>query len=510
MNHPDPFPSPVSVPFADSRDGERLLALLAGSLGFTWVADFLFWNSHLGLSVGLFSLLLAGAVLVLRKPKGEALPWTTLTLLSLAAVQSAIEVSLSNILVLTALLLYVGGRSSFPQLSSVWSQVSEAAFAVLRAPARWPWLCGALAKSELVHVGLDTVTADRASRSVQILAPAIGLGVVFTLLFARGNAIFADLLQRGSHLVLAWLLDFDFSIARLLLWCLVSSVVLALLQPPESPGKRWWRRELGLFPRTDVRTAVWQSAAVLLTLNALFFLVNTIDAVFLWMHAARPADVSFSAYVHQGVYSLILAALLSGAVLIVIFQQIRSVAGSRTLKILALVWIAQNLLLLAAVAWRLKLYVDAYDLSELRVYVGCFLLLVTAGFVLLIRHILQLGELHRLIWRNAVCAFAMFFLIQFCDVANWVARANFHRWQSNPERPLDLKYLSSLGAGAWPTLVNLAGHSRSPAMAAEARSHLQKIADAEQQRIGRADWRAWQARRDLRSRWLISEANRWR
>jgi len=56
---------------------------------------------------------------------------------------------------------------------------------------------------------------------------------------------------------------------------------------------------------------------------------------------------------------------------------------------LALAWIVQNVILVAGVFMRLKLYVDAYLLTQDRVYVAVFLCLVLAGYGFLVLRVLN-------------------------------------------------------------------------------------------------------------------------
>jgi len=261
--------------------------------------------------------------------------------------------------------------------------------------------------------------------------------------------------------------------------------------------------------RADRGVAIWQSCAVFAVLNVLFFVVNTIDVIYLWSRTALPGNVSFSAFVHQGVYSLIFAVLLSAAVIAVVFQQEVNVTRHRALKTLAWVWIAQNLLLIAGVFLRLKLYVDAYQLSELRVYVGCFLLLVTVGFGLLALHVWRSGNLSTLIWRNTIATFVLFFIVQFPDVADWVARFNVEQWRREPGRTLDLAYLEALGPGAWPSLCAVASSKgANAATTVHAQQIVERIASGQIDRRMNSDWRSYQARRELLSRGLIDAAAR--
>jgi hypothetical protein len=424
-------------------------------------------------------------------------------LLAASAAQTAVEVSLSNLIVLAALLLTLLGEAQFRALPTRWARLVEAQMALLRAPARWFWLRRAVEVAMAVAPPRGTLLA-RPGRLVQMAAPALILGLVFALLLGAGNAVFGDWMERAGAGIRAWLAGFDLSLLRLVFWATAATLALGLLRPPRRPAAAWaWAGAIPRWTRRDAGLALWQSAGVLLVLNAMFFAVNTIDALYLWADAALPPGVGYSAFVHQGVHSLIAAVVLSGAVLALMFQQGAEVVRSRLLRWLALAWIAQNVVLIGGVCLRLWLYVEAYRLTEPRVYVGCFLLLVATGFALLALHVLRGMGLGWLLRANLAACFALFFALQFADVAGFVARFNHARWEARPERSLDLGHLAELGPSAWPVLAAVAEQDRAPLLAADARGLLARIAAGERDRLARQDWRSAQLRRDALARWVI-------
>ena len=235
--------------------------------------------------------------------------------------------------------------------------------------------------------------------------------------------------------------------------------------------------------------------------------MNTIDAAYLWQQAKLPEGVSFSTFVHTGVYSLIFATLLSAGEKETMFHQSIEIVRSRGLKALALLWIAQNLVLIAGVFLRLKLYVEAYQLSELRIYVGCFLLLVTAGFGLLAWHVVRDGTLGTLVFRNVLATFALFFVLQFPDVAGYVARFNVNQWRHDSHRMLDTDCLESLGPGGWTALCAVASQADAlrPGVA-DAKARVHRLAASEAERSNQSDWRSYQVRRAAADQLLLRTA----
>jgi hypothetical protein len=499
---------PIVVP------SERVLPVLSISIILAGSADFLFWEQPPGASIALFACLSALTLFALpgsgTRSRSAQIGGALLLASSLATL---LEVSFSNVVVLSTLLAVIMGERHFRALPAGWARWSEAIAAWTLAPGRWLWLIRTFGEGGLASSEFGTLAGGRAARFVQILAPTVFLTVIFGIVLSFGNAVFAELLAHAMREVIPWIFSFDLSFPRTLLWIVFATFALALVRPHPAPASpRKWTRPLPRFVRPDAPLALWQSCAVFLVLNALFFAVNTIDVIYLWgqdSRAALPENVTFSAFVHQGIYSLIFAVLLSAVVIAFVFQQEAAVTRHRVLKALAGVWIAQNLLLIAGVFLRLKLYVDAYQLTEQRVYVGCFLILVTAGFALLARHVAEGGDLGTLLWRNVLATFVLFLVIQFPDAARWVAEFNVGQWQREPARTLDLAHLDALGPGAWPALIAVASlpdHADCTVM--EARERVLRMASRERNARVSRDWRSFQARRQQNGRELIEAAAR--
>jgi hypothetical protein len=188
-----------------------------------------------------------------------------------------------------------------------------------------------------------------------------------------------------------------------------------------------------------------------------------------------------------------------------LFHQQSAVARNPILKGLALLWIGQNIVLILGVLRRLQLYVEAYQLSELRVYVACFLTLTTCGFILLAREIWQGMKLGRLFFANSAATFVLFFALQFCDVGTWVANWNVERWLRGEHLSIDLQYLYYLGPKGWPGLSKIALSRHDAIISQEARFRLQNAAVAQQELSNQSDWRAFQGRKAARRNELIAQ-----
>lgn len=465
----------------------------------TAAADALLWAPDPGLGLGLAALG-AGALMLARSwPAGRDILLLG-ALLALSAVQSAIEVTDANLLVLAVLLALLLGATAYPALAGPCARMAAVLRAGLASAFRW-W--------RLWRVARRGHWAG-AWRLLRLVLPAALLALPFALLLGLGNAVMGEWLTHGTERLARTLGVFDVTPARILFWMVMATLALLLLRP--KPQRRdafaALEAELPVWRRADPILARRQGAVMLLALNALFLMANTADALHLWAHQALPPGVSYAAFVHRGTEALILATLLSGAVITAIFQQQAEVTRSVPLRALALGWIAQNVLLIASVALRLWLYVEAYQLSVLRVGLGLFLLLVAGGFGLLAWQVLRGIGLRRLVLANAALAFGIGFAVQFVDIPGLVARTNVGLWRGSLDagrpHPLDLEHLVALGPAAWPALMAVAEEARAPAsLRFAAQWHLARAAWLLRVAPPARSWQSVQLRRDrLRKRVL--------
>jgi hypothetical protein len=494
MNPDSISPAPVAVPAL-----HQLTRILVPVGIATLCADILFWDTLPGANVGILLVILAALVALCRREKLSVLSWGILGLLLLTAVQSVIELSFSTVAVGAVLLLALAGNTFQSHLPTLWSRFSEAAYGLLTAAPRW-LLVGHFAAREFGAIRSGTAeVSNRAGFALRVFLPTAVLLAIFTAFFAAGNAAFSDLVLRTSSAAFSVWALLDLTPLRFAWWALCATLALGIFHRVAAPdAPRWWALEIPRISRDDTRLAAWQTGFALVVLNGLFFVVNTLDAIFLWQGAALPEGVSYSAYLHAGVNSLIAAVLLSAVVIAGMFQQQEAITSKRWLKRFALFWVAQNLLLIAGVLRRLLLYAETYHLTEKRVYVGCFLLLVTTGFVLLAWFVHRQRTLNWLLGMNVIATFVLFFTLQFVDVAGYVARHNVSR--AAKTGILDIDYLGQLGPNAWPALMEVATGSADPALRRQAEETLR---DAYSTRI-RHQWQSYQWRLEQRRQALAT------
>ncbi len=468
----------------------RVWPLVATSLVLTAVADVLFWEASLGINVGIFAILLAMGVLAARgRRQIGATDWLAFGLIFAAGIQGGIDLGLTNLCVLAALLMVLAGNTYFTELVPVWQRWLRQVVAVATCFERIPWLSATWLAQR--PEGRASSPGGRISRALTIVAPAVILLMVFGAIFAGGNLIFNDLLVRFGEWAENWVLGLKFSPWRLVFWLAVASFVLAFLRPRgETRGDTGWI--LGVWRRPDAKLAWMQSLSALLALNGLFALVNTIDVVDLWSRVTLPEGMSHKDFLHAGVNNLIVATVLAAVVLAVIFQQAPEVTRSRALRWLGHLWIAQNLMLAASVIRRDYLYVEAtHLLTEKRVYVLCFLGLVAVGYGFLAMQVQRGGRLARLVWHNTMAAFVLCYGMQFLDVAGFVSGWCARKSIADLSWGFDVTYWSTQGSAAWPAILAVAEAPEGHPNRAQARTSVAELRARERDDTSR-EWRSWQ------------------
>jgi hypothetical protein len=313
---------------------------------------------------------------------------------------------------------------------------------------------------------------------------------VFLTLFAAANPLISGALEdvRSPRLDLALLL-------RLVFWILVLLAVWSVLRPrlPRRAKPAPRARPKTVFPSVTVTS----SALSLIVFNAVFALQNGLDAAYLWGRAGLPEGMTLAEYAHRGAYPLIATALLAGLFVLVVLKPGSETARRPLIRWLVVLWIAQNLFLVASTALRTLDYVEAYSLTRMRIAALIWMGLVAVGLVLICWRLLRNKSGAWLINANALATLAVLAAVTIVDLgavaAAWNVRHAEETGGRGPE--LDLCYLGSLGSSS---LVSLAKLEAEPGTR-ELRERVGYVRARNQATLAQAqnDWRRWN-RRDAR------------
>ncbi|KEY99585.1 hypothetical protein AI27_02530, partial [Sphingomonas sp. BHC-A] len=211
-----------------------------------------------------------------------------------------------------------------------------------------------------LHAALGTLTL-----------PVAGSAVILTL-FSAAN----PLIERFFSSLLLPDLSPEL-MGRLAFWALLFAMIWGLLRP------RLARVLLPVFSgRGDWALPGVSVASVTLSLtvfNLIFALQNLMDAAWLWGWAPMPQGMTMADYAHRGAYPLIATALLAALFVLVTLRPGSETARTGSIRRLVMLWIGQNIFLVASSMLRTADYIDAYSMTRLRIEALVWMALVGFG-----------------------------------------------------------------------------------------------------------------------------------
>lgn len=282
-----------------------------------------------------------------------------------------------------------------------------------------------------------------------LMLPLVGT-LLFVALFAMANPIISGFLD---NIQLGGLTEND--IARVIFWGLIFVAVWATLRPLRP--KTMFRRLAETEPSRIAGVTVASVTLSLVIFNLLFALQNGMDLIYIWGDVRLPDAFTLAEYAHRGAYPLIVTALLAGLFVLMTTHPRSEMAGNKLIRWLIIVWIAQNLFLVASTVERTVLYIESYSLTELRISALLWMGLVAVGLVLVTWRMLRGNNLAWLVNGNGLAAFMVLSACTVVDLgataASWNVR---HAHEVGGEGVhLDLCYLNQLDGSSLTALASL-------------------------------------------------------
>lgn len=328
-----------------------------------------------------------------------------------------------------------------------------------------------------------------------VALPLLG-GAAFLLLFACANPLIATALGSLS------LPDIDTVLGHVFFVLFVATI----LWPTFRPRTPRFDRDMSWSGCRAIDLPVATVALSLAAFNGVFALQNGLDIFFLWSGAPLPDGVTLADYAHQGTYTLIVTALLAGAFILIVLAPSSRAAQSHVVRGLLLLWVAQNLLLVASSMLRLFDYIHAYLLTSLRLTALVWMGLVMVGLVLICWRLLTGRSAAWLINANAIAAGLVLAVSTLVDYG--AISAQWNVTHAREARQLDLCHLNRLGSSALLPLITLEHHAAGPILRDRARFVRRSI--QQKLELRQADWHQWTwrgARRLHRAETLVGADN---
>lgn len=262
--------------------------------------------------------------------------------------------------------------------------------------------------------------------------PVIG-GTLFLILLSSANPLIEQAFV-NVQLPDPWQLG---------LWGAVAAMAWPAFRP-RGAVLRWAAR----LPDPEPRIPGTSLPSVLLGLgvfNLIFAVQNVLDIVYLWSGAGLPEGVSAADYAHRGAYPLIVTALLAGFLALAMLRPGSASAGNRWARRLVILWVAQNLVLVASSALRTIRYIDESMLTAWRIAALSWMALVALGLVLIGWRILAGRSARWLVNANALAAGIV---LTVCATIDLGATAAGYNVRAQRLEAVDLCYLQMVGDGA--------------------------------------------------------------
>jgi hypothetical protein len=294
------------------------------------------------------------------------------------------------------------------------------------------------------------------------------LPVVFSLVFVGLFAIANPIIESWLESLGDWASQFGelFDIGRILFWGVLAVWLWALIRPrAASQNSRNLYAPNDMAAQVDRLLPASVIVRCLILFNLVFAVQTVLDMTYLAGGADLPEGMTYTEYARRGAYPLVATALLAGLFVIVTFRPGATKAqGMITARRLVYAFLAQNILLLISAIWRLNLYIDAYQMTRLRVAAAIWMGLVLIGFVWVIVRIVNERSNAWLVTVNAATAGVVLLMCCFVDFDAHIANYNVRAYTSGAKDRhwIDMDYLERLGPSSLPALYEFKKYDPTP------------------------------------------------
>ncbi|HVZ36956.1 MAG TPA: DUF4173 domain-containing protein, partial [Polyangiaceae bacterium] len=249
----------------------------------------------------------------------------------------------------------------------------------------------------------------------------VGFAVIFVWLFTAANPVVESWIRA---IRLDELIRF-LQPARVVLWGFVAVTAWPVLMPKLLQWTALPQVQGPVMPRTE--SLVFGEAAIrnsLIVFNALFAMQTAMDLMFLWGGVRLPEGMTHAEYAHRGAYPLVVTAILAGAFVLAAMRRDGPGERSPLIRTLVYLWIGQNVWLVISSLLRLKLYVEEFQLTELRIASAIWMGLVAVGLVLIVVK-LVLGKSNKWLLATNLAALSLtFWGVSWLDFGAAISRYN--------------------------------------------------------------------------------------
>lgn len=433
------------------------IALVIFTLGYS----LLFWHEKLGVNLLIFSL---GLIVYLFSQYRTAFNQTTVKITLAGSIISGIMVVVFNSTIskfahLTSCWIMVGFIHQH-QLKSIQHIIQYVILHHLKVPALF------------VHEIKAAETSGKSKLPIfyyaRITAIPLILLTVFYLLFYTANPKFAKLSNQvwGHFFSMLGDLFQHISFSRIFFTLSGLFIVTGIIYTSQPSYIKQWvnqqkdrlvrqrkiRRGRVFDPINALRNE-YRAALILIGLvNLLLLVVNTIDISWIWFNFTIPEGMVLKHFVHEGTYLLIASILLSIGIILYYFRNnLNFFPQNKPLKVLAYVWMAQNIILSISVFLRNYHYINMHGLAYKRIGVIIFLILTIVGLVSMVIKINKTKTAYYVIKMNTWACYVMMVLMSLLNWDLLIAKFNLSHWH---KQGIDVGFYLTISPRTIPYILN--------------------------------------------------------
>lgn len=181
------------------------------------------------------------------------------------------------------------------------------------------------------------------------------------------------------------------------------------------------------------------AATFILCLNIVYGLFSFIQfsSLFGAFQSVLPEQITFAEYARQGFFQLSAVAFIN--ILIVIISVLlvkREGLAGVFVKVMSVLLVIFTFVLLASAAYRMKMYIDVYSLSKLRVLVSLFMVLI--GLLLIYSLVKEFFPNFKFVKFGFITAVIVLLVTNFLNVNALIARYNTKQFMDNPNSEFNI------------------------------------------------------------------------
>ena len=421
---------------------------------FALIFVYLFKGQQAGLNVLLFNLVLLGGLFWY----GRLLKFNRLqVLLSSGVMLSAIMVLLygssmamaANIFSLVLLL----GLVAASETKLLINGFLASAYAAVSAPYFY--------FTDLTKLTGQKSSGRRLLRFILVVLAPIVVLVIFATIYASASPYFNNLTGGLIERIGKFFESIMRFISPSAFWLFVAGflIVIGFLSGRsnrfltifgESSGMLLFRKRRRFSGRmTALKTEYWSGVVMLVLLNMVIALMNVLDIYNVWFFFEWNG-LYLKQFVHEGTWLLIFSILISMVIVLYYFRANMNFYPHKRLMLnLALLWLAQNAILVISVAIRNMWYIDHFNLAYKRIGVYAFLLLTMFGIVTVIIKIRQRKTHQYLFHYNGLAAYVILISLSFFNWDKIIATYNVQHSDRGFFHP---EFMITLNSSALPEL----------------------------------------------------------